>query len=110
MMGVEFYDLSNTVYLRVEGRFAGTYAESMRAMVMCCTFPPRLVVDLSHVSFVDAGGKEVLSWLGRIGAQFVADSFYSVDLCESLQLPTLDQGAPAPEPAHMEDVRPCAQL
>jgi hypothetical protein len=89
MLRVEIYDVSKTMYLRVEGRFVSAYAEDLRGMVMRCKFPSRLVVDVSNVTFVDAGGEKVLLWLGRIGAQFVANSCYSLGICETLRLPTL---------------------
>jgi len=48
--------------------------------------PRRLVVDVSEVTFVDGVGEDVLAWLGRIGAEFVAESSYARHVCEGLQL------------------------
>ncbi len=87
MLGMEVYDVSDTMYVRVEGRLAGAYAENMRAMVVRSTLPSRLLVDISKVTVVDDTGEEVLLWLWRIGAQFIADSCYSLDACDRLHLP-----------------------
>jgi len=46
----------------------------------------RLVIDLTEVVFVDAVGEEVLSFFGRLGAEFVAPTSYSLDVCERLHL------------------------
>ena len=35
----------------------------------------------------DAIGEEVLSWLGRIGTEFVSENVHSLDVCERLHLP-----------------------
>jgi hypothetical protein len=37
--------------------------------------------------FIDAIGEEVLLFVKRLGAQFVAETAYSRDVCERLQLP-----------------------
>ena len=37
--------------------------------------------------FIDAIGEEVLLFVKRLGAQFVAETSYSRDVCERLQLP-----------------------
>jgi len=39
------------------------------------------------VMFIDAIGEEVLLFVKRLGAQFVAETSYSRDICERLQLP-----------------------
>jgi hypothetical protein len=49
--------------------------------------PLRLVVNLSEVTFVDAIGEEMLSWLARIGGKFIADNCYPLHVCERLHLP-----------------------
>ena|SRR6266567_8532704 len=87
MLRIEFQDAANAMAIRMEGRFVDRFAEEARELVTRCDFPSKLVVDLSEVSFVDAVGEDVLAWLGRIGAKFVADSAYSLDVCERLHLP-----------------------
>jgi len=39
------------------------------------------------VMFIDAIGEEVLLFVKRLGAQFVAETSYSRDVCERLELP-----------------------
>lgn len=73
--------------IRIEGRLVGTFAEDARTLIARCKTPSTVVVDLSEVSFVDATGENVLSWLGRIGVKFVTERAYSLDVCERLHLP-----------------------
>jgi hypothetical protein len=87
MLRIEFHDAANTVTMRLEGRFVGPFAKDARELVTRCKIPPRLVVNLSEVTFVDAVGEEVLSWLGRIGGEFVAENCYPLHVCERLHLP-----------------------
>lgn len=87
MLRVEIRGASNTTYLRVEGRFVGAFAEDLRAMLLRCKVPNKLVVDLTEVTFVDTRGEEVLRWLGSIGARFLAENCYSLDLSHRLHLP-----------------------
>jgi len=87
MLRVEFQDVGNTVTMRLEGRFVGAFAKDARDLVTRCKIPLRLVVNLSEVTFVDAVGEEVLSWLARIGGEFVAENCYPLHVCERLHLP-----------------------
>jgi hypothetical protein len=103
MLRVEVHDASSTTWLRVEGRFVGAFAEDTKAMVVRCKLPSHLVVDLSELMFVDAEGEEVLLWLARIGAQFVANSFYSLDVCERLRLPIFQESGSGRPRARRED-------
>src|SRR5580700_12185545 len=87
MLRVEYQDVGNTVTMRVEGRLVGAFAKDARAVVMRCRISMPLVVNLSEVTFVDAVGEEVLSWLARIGGEFVAENCYPLHVCERLHLP-----------------------
>jgi hypothetical protein len=87
MLRVEYQDVGNTVTMRVEGRFVGAFAKDARELVMRCRISTPLVVNLSEVTFVDAVGEEVLSWLARIGGEFVAENCYPLHVCERLHLP-----------------------
>jgi hypothetical protein len=87
MLRIEFQDVGNTVTMRLEGRFVGEFAKDTRDLVTRSKIPPRLVVNLSEVTFVDAVGEEVLSWLARIGGEFVAENCYPFHVCERLNLP-----------------------
>jgi hypothetical protein len=87
MLRVEFQDAGETATMRLEGRFVGPFAEDTRDLVTRCKIPPQLVVNLSEVTFVDAVGEEMLSWLARIGGKFIADNCYPLHVCECLHLP-----------------------
>jgi hypothetical protein len=87
MLRVEIHDASNATWLLVEGRFVAAYAEETKTMVMRCKLKSKLVVDVSEMTFVDAAGEEILLWLGCMGAQFVANSSYALDVCQRLHLP-----------------------
>ena len=87
MLLVEMHDSSNAFIIRLEGRFTREGAEHVRTLVTRCHTEMRLVVDLTEVTFVDAVGEEVLSFLRRLGAEFVADTAYTLDVCERLHLP-----------------------
>jgi anti-anti-sigma regulatory factor len=87
MLRVEFKDAANTLTLRMEGRLVGTFAEEVRKLVARSTLPRRLVVDMSEVTFVDTAGEQVLAWLARVGAEFVAESSYPRHVCDGLHLP-----------------------
>ena len=93
MLRVEFQDNANTLTMRIEGRFVGQYAEEAKSLFTGSKLlPPRLVVDVSEVTFIDVTGEKVLSWLGRMGAEFVAQNSYSRDVCERLDLPLTETG------------------
>jgi hypothetical protein len=87
MLRVEFQDVGNTLTMQLEGRFVGPFAKDTRDFLTRSKIPLRLVVNLSEVTFVDAAGEEMLSWLARIGGKFVADNCYPLHVCERLHLP-----------------------
>jgi len=72
--------------VRLQGRLVGPYAEDARMTLARYQVPPTVVVDLAEVTFIDSLGEEVLLWLGRLGAEFVADNVYTRCVCERLQL------------------------
>jgi hypothetical protein len=87
MLRVETQELDGALICRLEGRFTGEEAEEVRRLVTRCDSQLQLVVDLTEVMFIDAIGEEVLFFVKRLGAQFVAETAYSRDVCERLQLP-----------------------
>jgi len=87
MLRIEFHNVMNAVTIQIEDQFVGSFADDVRALIARCKTPSRLVVNVSEVTFVDAIGEEALSWLGRIGAEFVAEGAYALQLCERLHLP-----------------------
>ena len=87
MLRVEMHDAKNAIVMKLEGRFTGEYAEYARTLVTSCKTGMKLIVDLAEVTAVDAIGEEVLSFFGRLGAEFIADNVYARYLCERLHLP-----------------------
>jgi hypothetical protein len=87
MLRVEFEDVGDTLTMRLQGRFVGPFAKDTRDLVTHTKIPPRLVINLSEVTFVDAPGEEMLSWLARIGGRFIADNCYPLHVCQRLHLP-----------------------
>jgi len=91
MLRIEFHRKGNLATMRIEGRFVGRFAEEARDLAVRKRVSGGLVVDLSEVSFVDATGEAILSWLAEIGSTFVAESAYSSDVCTRLNLPPASQ-------------------
>ena len=92
MLRVETQQSDGALICRLEGRFTGKGAEEVRTLVTRCDSKLKLVVDLTDVMFIDAIGEEVLLFVKRLGAQFVAEPSYSRDVCERLQLPLMGKG------------------
>ncbi len=87
MFRVEMHRGANALVMKIEGQLSGNYAEHTRTLMTRCNIELPLVVDLTDVTFVDSEGEGVLSFFGRLGAEFIADDAYSRDLCERLNLP-----------------------
>jgi anti-anti-sigma regulatory factor len=87
MLRVETQELDGALLCRLEGRFTGVGAEHIRTLVTQCHTDMTLVVDLTEVMYIDAIGEEVLLLVKRLGAQFLAETSYSKDICERLRLP-----------------------
>jgi hypothetical protein len=92
MLRVEIRESADTLILRLEGRFTGDDAEYTRTLTTRVAASVKLVIDLTEVVFIDAVGEEVLSFLGRFGAEFVAPNSYTLDVCERLNLPVAPNG------------------
>ncbi len=87
MFRITFKERPNGVTMRVEGRLVADFAEQAKELIAARNLPADLLVDLSEVTFADSAGEEALSWLSGLGAKFVPDGSYSLDLCERLHLP-----------------------
>jgi hypothetical protein len=87
MLRVEKEQIDGALICRLEGRFTGDGAEQVRLLVTRCDSKLDLVVDLTEVMFIDAVGEDVLLFVKKLGGQFVAETAYSRDVCERLQLP-----------------------
>jgi hypothetical protein len=86
MLRVDIRESANAVSVKLEGRFTGDDAESTRTLMARCRDGMTLVVDLTEVTFIDSVGEEALSFFGRFGAEFVAQTSYTLDICERLHL------------------------
>ena len=94
MLRVEFdHDGNATLTVRLQGRLVGLYAEDARVTLSRVPVPTSIAVDLSEVTFVDPFGEQVLLWLGRLGAKFIAVNVYTRSICERLQLQISEQRA-----------------
>lgn len=93
MLRVEMHNSANTVRLKFEGRFTGDDAQNTCTLITRCFEGMALVVDITDVTFIDSAGEEVLSFFGRFGAEFVAETSYALDVCERLQLRLAGSGA-----------------
>jgi len=89
MLRVETRELDGVLICGLEGRFTGEGAEQVRTLVTRCDSKLELVVDLTEVMFIDAVGEDVLSFVKKLGGVFVAETAYSGDICERLQLPLI---------------------
>jgi hypothetical protein len=94
MLRVQTQELDGALICRLEGRFTGNGAEEVRKLVTRGDGKLGLVFDLTDVMFIDSFGEEVLLFVKRLGAQFVAETSYSRDVCERLQLPLVGMRNP----------------
>jgi hypothetical protein len=88
MLRVQMRQSSDVIIFRLEGRFTREGAEHIRSLVIKSNNNGiKLVFDLTELLFVDSVGEEVLLFLRRLGAKFVAETSYALDVCERLDLP-----------------------
>jgi hypothetical protein len=86
MLRAEIQNSENGLVIRLEGRFSGENAEHVRTLVTRHNIEKRLVVDLTEVTFIDTVGEATLSFLSRLGAKFIAQDVYLLDVCKRLNL------------------------
>lgn len=79
-------DLLDTTILRMSGRLAEGCREEVEGIVGAQEALPKMIVDLSQITYIDREGEELLCQLGRRGAKFAADSPYVQHVCERLHL------------------------
>ena len=87
MLRVETEQWADAQVFRLEGRLTGEGAEQVRTLLTRSLPEMKLVVDLTDLLYIDSVGEDVLSVLKRLGAEFVADNVYTLDICERLNLP-----------------------
>jgi len=98
MLRFEIRNSGETSHMMLEGRLAGDDAEHVRTEIARCPVSLKLIVDLTEVVFIDDVGEQILSFLGRLGAVFVAPNSYTLDICERLNLSAAPNGT-SPEDA-----------
>ena len=86
MLRFEIRNSGETWHIMLEGRLTGDDAEHVRTQITRCPVSVKLIVDLTEVVFIDNVGEQVLSFLARLGAVFVAPNSYMLDMCERLNL------------------------
>jgi len=87
MFRAEILWLANGPTVKMEGRLVGEWAEQARYLVNTDVVPKGLIVDLTEVSYVDSAGERLLSWLGSVGAVFVASGVYACHMRTAGLLP-----------------------
>ena|SRR5215469_5819418 len=103
MLRVEIHDSANIARLKFEGRFTSEDAQNTCTLITRCFDGVTLLVDITDVTFVDSTGEEVLSFFGRFGSEFIAETSYALDVCERLHLCLAQNGASdpnSPGPSH----------
>jgi hypothetical protein len=86
MLRVDILDSANALSLKLEGRFTGNDADNTYTLMARYHDGMTLIVDLTEVTFIDSVGEEALSFFGRFGAEFIAQTSYALDICERLHL------------------------
>lgn len=88
MLRIQTRQSTGTTIFALEGRFTRESAEHLRALVaLSNNGTATLIFDLTELLYVDAAGEEALSFFRRLGAQFIADTAYALNVCERLDLP-----------------------
>jgi hypothetical protein len=90
---VEMHDSVDAITFKLAGRFTDGGADHVRTLVTRCPPAMKLIVDLTDIMFIDSVGEEVLLFLRRLGAEFMAETSYTLDFCERLSLPLACDGA-----------------
>jgi len=104
MLRFEIRNSGEISYIMLEGRLAGDDAEHVRMEIARCPVSAEMIVDLTEVVFIDDVGEQVLSFLGRLGAVFVAPNSYTLDVCERLNFSVAPNGI-SPESASLNGRR-----
>ena len=86
MLRFEMRNSGETCHITLEGRLTADDVEHVRTQITHCPVSVKLIVDLTEVVFIDNVGEQVLSFLGRLGAVFVAPNSYTLDVCERMNL------------------------
>jgi len=86
MLRAEMQDSAKALVVRLEGRLTGNDAEYVRTLVAHRNIENGLIVDLTEVIFIDSVGEATLSLFSRLGAKFITEDAYVLDVCKRLNL------------------------
>jgi len=92
MLRVEMQISDKALIVRLEGRLTGDDAEHVRVLVTRGNAEKALIVDLREVTYIDPAGEAALTFFSRLGAKFIAEDVYVVDVCKRLNLPLARNG------------------
>jgi len=81
----------------LEGRLAGEWVQELVWATRDLGPGTKAVVDIEHLHYADALAEKALHWLSRLGAVFVVQNPYGVDLCERLKLRRLTMAESDPQ-------------
>ena len=70
----------------LEGRLAGNWVQELMSVTSELNQGSNAIIDIEHVHYADPLGEKALQWLNRLGAAFVVQNAYGVDLCDRLEL------------------------
>ena len=87
MLRITTQDNPRVLTLRVEGRLIGPWAAELEKCwrdILADQSKPKLRVDLSGVTFIDAAGKEVIAAMHQQGAQLIANDCQTRALVEEI--------------------------
>lgn len=103
MLRVKMEESADVVIFRLEGRLTGEGAEHLRSLVSRSLPERQLIVDITELMFIDGIGEQVLALLKRLGAEFIAETSYSLHICERLGLLLIRTNGSNTPPPHRSD-------
>jgi outer membrane protein TolC len=89
MLRITIHDSATGTRLQLEGKLAGAWVSELEQCWITATSAlqgRRMSVDLTHVSFIDAGGKDLLERMAATGADLVATGPLTKSICEEARI------------------------
>lgn len=87
MLRITAHDRPRMLTLKVEGRLEGPWAAELERCwksTLATLCKPKLCVDLTGVTFIDAAGKARLAAMHRKGAEFIASDCLTKAVVEEI--------------------------
>ena len=96
MLRITVHDSPTAFTLQLEGKLAGPWVRELEGSWQSTRDrPPKLRVDLTGVTFIDAAGQACLAAMHRQGAEFIAaDCLTKSIVAEIAEVPFPDCGSP----------------